>query len=479
MTHQTTTPSHSTESQVHPALDAVLESLDIDLEKELKRYRRYQAGKPVPTVRSLGTYHQSSSPPAIGISTSANPTESLAASVDDSQEMANSFQEVLTAASNQPANALEEASNSETETPEESDRESTDQTQNPLAAVSLSSERWQKEGTTDDVESSPFELVANSGTNEGFADQENDLGPKDYLESSQALLQDLETENTGNSYPQKEPIKPVDGFSGRKKRRRRKSHKPWGGIFLLLLLLTGGAIAYLWQHPQLAARLQVRRFFPNASQPTTNSTTNASNPENAGTDTNFDQPMDLAPNLAKKEFIELELDNLSTVNPNPQTVQVPKSPASQQAVSPTNQTSPSPSANSNPIPSKDGDNRLGNLPSALMGEPPSKQSNASPETTENQSEPSANSESMANEPSQPSFAGEVTISGGDGYFYVVMPYDGPSSLERAREAIDDAYVREFPIGKTIQLGAFDDMATAKEMVKRLSQQGIQSQVYQP
>jgi hypothetical protein len=223
----------------------------------------------------------------------------------------------------------------------------------------------------------------------------------------------------------------------------------------------------------------VRRFFPNASQPTTNSTTNASNPENAGTDTNFDQPMDLAPNLAKKEFIELELDNLSTVNPNPQTVQVPKSPASQQAVSPTNQTSPSPSANSNPIPSKDGDNRLGNLPSALMGEPPSKQSNASPETTENQSEPSANSESMANEPSQPSFAGEVTISGGDGYFYVVMPYDGPSSLERAREAIDDAYVREFPIGKTIQLGAFDDMATAKEMVKRLSQQGIQSQVYQP
>jgi cytoskeletal protein RodZ len=474
MTHHTTTPSHSGNSQLHPALDAVLESLDIDLEKELKRYRRYQAGKPVPTVRSLGTYHQSSSPPAIGISTSATPSESLAASVDDSQEMANSFQEVLTEASNQPANALEEASNSETETPEESDRESTDQIQNPLAELSLSSKSWQEEGTSDGGESSPFELDINSESNEGFAYQEDNLGPKDYLESSQALLQDLEPENTEDTYSHKEPIKRADGFSGRKRHRRRKSHKPWGGILLLLLLLTGGAIAYLWHHPQLAARLQVRRFFPNASQPTTN----ASNPADTGTDSNFDQPMALAPNLAKKEFIELELDNLSTVNPNPQTVQVPKSPASQQAVSPNNQTSPSPSANSNPIPPKDGDNRLGNLPSALMGEPPSEQqqSNASPETTESQSGPSANSQQMANEPA---FAGQVTVSGGDSYFYVVMPYNGPSSVERAREAIADAYVREFPIGKTIQLGAFDDMAAAKDMVERLSQQGIQTQVYQP
>ncbi len=472
MTHQTNTPSHSGNSQLHPALDAVLESLDIDLEKELKRYRRYQAGKPLPTVRSLGTY-QSSSPPAIGISTPANPSESLAASADDSQEMTemtDSFQEVLTAASKEPANAIEEADRSET--PEESDRESTEPAPNSLSALSLSSERWQEEGKTDHGERWSFDLNVSSGSNDDFAYQENDLGPKDYLESSQALLQDVEPKHTEDSYSQKEPIKRADGFSGRKRRRRRKSYKPWGSILLLLLLLTGGAIAYLWQHPQLAARLQVRRFFSNTSQPTTN----ASNPEESGTDANFDQPRDLAPNLAKKEFIELDLDNLSTVNPNPQTVQVPKSPASQQAASGNDRTSPSPSTNTNPIPPKDGDNRLDNLPSALMGEPPSEQSNASPETIENQSESPANSEQMANEPS---FAGKVTISGGDGYFYVVMPYNGPSSVERAREAIADAYVREFPIGKTIQLGAFDDMATAKEMVERLSQQGIETQVYQP
>lgn len=468
MTQKTSTPSVSAESQLHPLLKSTLECLDIDLETELKRYRRYQAGKPVPTVRSLGSY-QSSSTPAIGISHPTHISESLAASAENSAEIANSFQTSL--AASEQATKIQfppEEGNGDSEVDSQAEGETTDQSQNSLAATtSDSSHGWEEkseegEGNT----GSPSGLAADFSPSQGFAYQENDLGPEDYLASSQELLRNLNVSEPVASSPEKEPTKRADAG---------KTHTR-SGLLLFFLLVGGGAIAYLWQHPQLAERLHVGRFFPKTAQPSNQNTTQASN-------STSEAPMPLAPNLANKEFIDLELDNLSTVHPQAQSVQVPEeSQASRQAVSPNNQTSPSPSTSSNPIPPKDGDNRLGNLPTALMGEPPSEENNASSETTENEneSEPAATSAAPSNQTAaEPSFAGEVSISGGDGYFYVVMPYDGASSLERAQEAIADAYVREFPIGKTIQLGAFDDIATAKEMVKRLSQQGIQTQVYQP
>ncbi|NJO50306.1 MAG: SPOR domain-containing protein [Leptolyngbyaceae cyanobacterium RM2_2_4] len=68
----------------------------------------------------------------------------------------------------------------------------------------------------------------------------------------------------------------------------------------------------------------------------------------------------------------------------------------------------------------------------------------------------------------------------DGYFYVTTPYNGDRSLEQARQAVGDAYVRNFPEGGAqVQVGAFRDRAGAEDLANELEQQGISAEVHQP
>jgi cell division septation protein DedD len=64
-------------------------------------------------------------------------------------------------------------------------------------------------------------------------------------------------------------------------------------------------------------------------------------------------------------------------------------------------------------------------------------------------------------------------------YYVVTPYSGDPSLETAREAVPEAYVRNFDTGASVQLGAFSDPAKAEELVQQLESQGIPAEIYQP
>jgi hypothetical protein len=63
--------------------------------------------------------------------------------------------------------------------------------------------------------------------------------------------------------------------------------------------------------------------------------------------------------------------------------------------------------------------------------------------------------------------------------YVVTDYTGDQSLESARQAVGDAYVRNFPDGARIQMGSFSDESAAQNMVQDLQQQGIPARVYNP
>lgn len=66
------------------------------------------------------------------------------------------------------------------------------------------------------------------------------------------------------------------------------------------------------------------------------------------------------------------------------------------------------------------------------------------------------------------------------YYYVVTDYSGDSSLQEARGAVPDAYVRNLPSeGAKVQLGAFNDEMKAQELLQELENQGIQAEVYQP
>jgi acyl CoA:acetate/3-ketoacid CoA transferase alpha subunit len=62
---------------------------------------------------------------------------------------------------------------------------------------------------------------------------------------------------------------------------------------------------------------------------------------------------------------------------------------------------------------------------------------------------------------------------------VVTDYTGDPSLSQARQAIGDAYVRNFDDGAKVQMGSFGDSASAEQMVRQLQQQGVPAQVYQP
>jgi hypothetical protein len=62
---------------------------------------------------------------------------------------------------------------------------------------------------------------------------------------------------------------------------------------------------------------------------------------------------------------------------------------------------------------------------------------------------------------------------------VVTDYTGDPSLEEARTAIDDAYVRNFEVGARIQMGAFNTPEGAAAMIEELENQGIQAEIYEP
>ncbi|NJR65897.1 MAG: SPOR domain-containing protein [Leptolyngbyaceae cyanobacterium CRU_2_3] len=65
-------------------------------------------------------------------------------------------------------------------------------------------------------------------------------------------------------------------------------------------------------------------------------------------------------------------------------------------------------------------------------------------------------------------------------YHVGVDYSGDSSLQQARSAVPDAYVRNLPSGSAkVQMGAFSNEAAAQERVQELQQQGIAAQIYQP
>ncbi|MFH7244672.1 MAG: SPOR domain-containing protein [Spirulina sp.] len=61
-------------------------------------------------------------------------------------------------------------------------------------------------------------------------------------------------------------------------------------------------------------------------------------------------------------------------------------------------------------------------------------------------------------------------------YYVVTEYTGNPSLESARSVVGDAYVRDFQGGSKIQMGAFSQESSARDLVQQLQQQGIPAQV---
>lgn len=133
------------------------------------------------------------------------------------------------------------------------------------------------------------------------------------------------------------------------------------------------------------------------------------------------------PDLAAKEFLPMNMGNLSRLQPT-------TSPAASPQVAPgTATTRPSPS------------------PTSVASSPP----------------PVA----LKSLPGAP--------VGNDEYFYVVTDYTGPAALEQAQKVFPDAYVVNFKEGARIQFAAFEDNPSAQNLVLSLKRQGIVAKVRRP
>jgi hypothetical protein len=151
-----------------------------------------------------------------------------------------------------------------------------------------------------------------------------------------------------------------------------------------------------------------------------------------------------------------------TVTPVPQVMQAPQ-PVRQAPPQPVRATSPSTAAappqplSTNPTPQPVPQTQM--APPVPLAQPATPQSNAAGTTA-----PAPISQPPPQNTSS---------------YYVITDYTGDQSLQNARSAVGGAYVRNFPNGARIQMGAFSQESAARSLVQQLQGQGIPAQVYAP
>lgn len=67
----------------------------------------------------------------------------------------------------------------------------------------------------------------------------------------------------------------------------------------------------------------------------------------------------------------------------------------------------------------------------------------------------------------------------DRFYHVTLDYGGASSLAQAQGAVEGVYLRKFPDGIKIQMGAFGSVEDAQSLVNRLKAQGMSAKIYEP
>ncbi|MBW4495764.1 MAG: SPOR domain-containing protein [Oscillatoria princeps RMCB-10] len=417
---ESSTPSKP--ESLKPALQAALSSLDVKLEEELSRYRRQRRSE-----QSLSSYGESGRLPRqpldlIYVTATGGRTNPEAASPPQQQP-----QPSQSAVSPPSEPAL-------------------------LTFAPKLEEADRAPSTGTGAGGANLFPAAVAAAGESVAVSERNSAADDYLESSEDLLKSLAEEQA----PKQAERNPAESLLS-----------PLGIGSMLLFLMASATLGYVVTHPNgtnnQAPNRQAAKQTP-ASAPNP-----ASTQPGAGTGAP-------TPDLASREFVDLNLGTLSTLTPKPSQVPTPQAlPSPQQrpiplpqVTLPPQELTPSPAANSN---------GLENISAALL--PGSNQAEtAAPATGQPLPEPVVRSPAAPSQAAPPPAAEPYEPVAGD-YYFVVTDYSDPMSLEKAQQVVADAYLREFPAGVRIQLGAFNDAATAKTLVEQLQRQGLSAKVYRP
>jgi hypothetical protein len=300
----------------------------------------------------------------------------------------------------------------------------------------------------------------------------NVQSPNNYLESSEKLIEGLDS-------PMVEVVE--------ERSLAASLLTPLGLSSMLLFLVSCTALGYAVFYPSSLAKI--------AGLNRQNTQSETQNTASTVADTRSKE-LPKAPNLASKEFVELDLSTLSNVKP---TVSPIASPSPKASIPP-NPAAVSDPIRTVPIPTEDGNSAqlsekgLNNLSTALLPSPspspsavqtvptlPTLPPTASPLAAN--SAPTATASPVAVSPTVTAPAPAATLGtpkrASDGFYYVVVDYTDAKSVEQARIAVPDAYVRKFSKGVKIQMGALNDVASAELLVKELQAKGVRPQYYQP
>ncbi|MFZ4639556.1 MAG: hypothetical protein ACOYMP_04005 [Nodosilinea sp.] len=321
---------------------------------------------------------------------------------------------------------------------------------------------------------------------------------EDYLESTEALL---ETDPT--AYITDYGFSPSSSPSS----LGRQLATPLSLGALLLLLLTSAGFGYLVTTPQAIAQLRNHPLVQRITQLIPGSTptqpTPAADPGSPAADTHGEGLQGLGPDLSAQEFGKLDLNRLSNLpsgSPNPAVAtpdlnqSLPEAVNNPRSAVSANQVSAEPIV---PLPSPQLPTSAGSSPSTyrvVRSTPPSPGGRVGVPTPPRPSRAVASSAAHGQPPkplSHPfpsrsilppaplSQAPRPLSQAGTAIprYYVVANYTGNASLEAARQLIGEAYLRNFASGTKIQLGAFAQESAAQDFIQKLQGQGLTVQLY--
>lgn len=467
---------------LHTVLQTALGSLDVQLEEELSRYRRSRKSKPTKPQSRRSRSRDAKPMDTIYVEAKGGRTQSAAAGAIAP----------LAAKPGRPSPVPppppSQIKRSDASTPNQSSSQPPNQLAIAAAAAAVP-------GAEQSGLASP---VAEAETTQKLVNPDDiSLGPDDYLESSEELLKSLDDQ---------EEVPPQEsGFI-------QSLLTPLGIGSMLLLLLSSVTLGYMIMNPASLGIFSEAE--PRGDRSSEFSGEVATNPNSTDLPSNA---LPGSPDLATEEFRELNLSTLSTlptgeaaapapVNPGAVPVPTASTPAQPAplpnpqsaptlprtvvpatvSMRPNGRTSqastparPSPAARASapaPAPVRPSPAARASAPArpspAARASAPAQANTATPSLPQVQAQPASPPVATAPAPASSPAASQ------DDYYYVTTPYNGDRSLEQARQAVGDAYVRNFPEGGAqVQVGAFRDRAGAEDLANELEQQGISAEVH--
>ena len=427
---------------LHPVIKAALSSLDIQLEEELVRYRRQKAGHSVMPNSRLG---RTTTPQVIDLM-AQDGSQSINQPPDSG--MASPISMMPPSLAN----------------PDLASFQSTHPNHNHNTA-----------SPTDNLESALPEaenIRSDSEVRETSHARETSVGgdlvyqgaiptpPNDYLASSEELLRSLAEE---------------EAQLHKERRLRDNLLTPLAVGSLLLLLLTSATLGYIVTNPSVLQNLGGNRFSKSPKEVASPGT------QSSITDTASETPIIQGPNLAAQEFVDLNLNNLSTLKTASSASGSQAEAKSDSAIQPrVGSVTPANVANSSPQ----------NLADALLppdiqpiigtptlvGPPPF---SPQTQTPANVAKPSPTAKNIQPSAATANQVGANPAQLPKGYYYVLANYQSDRQLENIRKIVGDAYLLKFPQGSRIQLGTFDQESQAKTFIQVLQKKGIPASVYRP